>query len=265
MVQNFPLVIAQVTDIHLFAEVDRTLLGLPTTKSLNALIEQLRQLNPQPDFLLMTGDLSQDGTATSYDRLQSLFSPLGIPAYWLPGNHDHPEVMARSLTHPLFLPDKSFQVGDWQFLLLNSHESGCVHGNLSQSSLDWLDRELQQNSDRSTLVSLHHPPFLMHSDWLDTSILQNPEDLFAVLDRHPQVQLVLFGHIHQEFECQRKMVTYLGTPSTCIQFEPKSVNFALGQQTPGFRLLNLYPDGTWTTKVKRIAYSHQLDFATMGY
>ncbi|NJR48861.1 MAG: 3',5'-cyclic-AMP phosphodiesterase [Leptolyngbyaceae cyanobacterium CSU_1_3] len=265
MIQNSPLIIAQVTDLHLFAEPDRTLLGLPTADSLSALLRQLRQLQPPPDFLLLTGDLSQDGTAASYEYLQAVLGPLKIPAYWLPGNHDDPEMMARSLTHPLFLPEKSFQAGSWQFLLLNSHVDGCVCGNLSTSSLDWLDRELYKNSQRPTLVSLHHPPFLTDSDWLDTSILQNPEDLFAVIDRHPQVELVVFGHIHQEFLCQREGVTYVGTPSTCIQFEPKSTHFALGSQEPGFRLLSLHPDGSWETEVRRIAYAHQLDRVAMGY
>jgi 3',5'-cyclic-AMP phosphodiesterase len=265
MVYNFPLLVAQITDIHLFAETDRTLLGLPTTESFEFLIEQLHRLNPQPDLLLLTGDLSQDGTSDSYDRLQSLLSPLGIPVYWLPGNHDLPDVMARSLTHPLFLPDKSFEAGGWQIILLNSSVLGCVHGHLCDDELARLDQKLQQNSQRPAIVALHHPPFLTHSDWLDTSILQNPKDLFAVIDRHPQVKLVLFGHIHQEFQHQRKNVAYLGTPSTCIQFEPKSSDFALDRQKPGFRLLTLESNGLWHTQVKRIAYSHQLDMVATGY
>ncbi|MGV0027981.1 3',5'-cyclic-AMP phosphodiesterase [Phormidesmis priestleyi] len=265
MVYNSPLLIAQVTDIHLFAETDRTLLGLPTTESFEFLIEQLYRLNPRPDLLLLTGDLSQDGTSDSYDRLQALLSPLGIPVYWLPGNHDLPDVMARSLSHPLFLPDKSFQAGDWQFVLLDSSVPGCVHGHLSNDELQWLDQELQQNPERPAIVALHHPPFLTQSDWLDTSILQNPDDLLAVIDRHPQVEIVLFGHIHQEFQYERKHVTYLGTPSTCIQFEPKSSNFALDHQKPGFRLLTLQSNGRWHTQVKRIAYAHQLDRMAVGY
>jgi Icc protein len=173
--------------------------------------------------------------------------------------------MERSLTHPLFFPDQSFQLGGWRFILLDSQEAGCVHGSLSASSLNELDRELTHHSHQPTIVALHHPPFQMHSDWLDTSILQNPEELFAVLDRHSQIKLVLFGHVHQEVERQRRDLTYLGTPSTCIQFEPKSCEFSIDSQKPGFRLLNLYPNGNWDTQVKRISYSHQLDLAAIGY
>lgn len=259
------LKIAQVTDIHLFAESEQCLLGVPTTQSFGALLAQLRSLDPQPDLLLLTGDLSQDGTRESYDRLQTLLAPLNIPVYWLPGNHDRAETMERALTHPLFLPDKSFQLGNWQFILLDSQDSGYVHGRLSLESLNWLDRELQANPTVPTLVALHHPPFTVDSTWLDTSTLQNSSALFEVLDRYSQVKLVVFGHIHQEFQHQRNGVTYLGTPSTCIQFEPKSTSFALGQQTPGFRLIELEPNGNWNSRVERINYSYKLDFAATGY
>jgi Icc protein len=86
-----------------------------------------------------------------------------------------------------------------------------------------------------------------------------------VIDRYPQVRLVIFGHIHQEFERSRRGITYLGTPSTCIQFMPNSQKFSLDQTKPGFRLLNLYPNGMFNTKIERVAYTHQLDTTAMGY
>ena len=120
-----PLLIAQITDTHLFADFQQDLLGMPTTDSLQALLKHLAGLSPQPDLLLLTGDLSQDGTPGSYDRLQTLLAPLGIPVYWLPGNHDADlEEMARSLTHPLFFLDRSFAAGGWRFVLLDSQEAG---------------------------------------------------------------------------------------------------------------------------------------------
>jgi len=255
--------IAQMTDLHLFAESNQCLLGMPTLRSLNTLIEQIQQLYPKPDMLLLTGDLSQDGTIRSYERLQALLSPLKIPTYWLPGNHDCVEAMERSLTQ--FHSDKAFERGEWRFLLLNSQDPGCVHGRLSAESLTWLDRQLAQHRDMPTLVSLHHPPFAVNSTWLDTSSLQNSAELLEILDRASQVKLVVFGHIHQEFRRQRGNVTFLGTPSTCIQFAQESDEFALGQETPGFRLIQLYQDGSWESQVKRVEFKHKLDLAATGY
>ncbi len=194
-----------------------------------------------------------------------MLAPLNISAYWLPGNHDRLPAMEQNLTSGVMSAQKSFQAGGWHFLLLNSQLEGCVHGYLSSDTLDWLDHQLQTVGPMPTVIGLHHPPFLVGSDWLDSSTLQNPDDLFSVLDRHPQVKLVLFGHVHQEFSLSRRGVQFLGSPSTCIQFEPQSSDFSLDRASPGFRILHLYPDESWWTTVERVSYRSTLDLAATGY
>lgn len=265
MIQASPLLIAQVTDIHLFANPNQELLGLPTAKSFHAVLEQLQKLLPQPDLLLLTGDLSQDETPESYQYLQDWLTPLGIPTYWLPGNHDQPSVITQVFNQAPISPKKSFSAGGWQFLLLSSAVPGSVYGQLSPESLAWLELQLQQTRERPTLISFHHPPFSVYSDWLDRLSLKNADELFAILDRHPQVRLVVFGHIHQEFERSRQGVHYLGCPSTCFQFMPKSDNFALDNANPGFRLINLYPDGSFHTQVERVKYAYEIYTGANGY
>lgn len=265
MTQVSSLLIAQVTDIHLFANLNQELLGLPTAQSFHVVLERLQKLCPQPDLFLLTGDLSQDGKPESYQYLQECLKPLEIPTYWLPGNHDQPIVMEQVLNQAPISAQKSFSMGGWQFLLLNSSVSGCVHGYLPPESLDWLELQLQQTRERPTLISLHHSPFSVNSAWLDRLLLRNAEELFALIDRHPQVRLVVFGHIHQEFERSRHNVHYLASPSTCFQFLPQSEEFALDTVEPGFRLITLYPDGSFTTQIERVAYTCQLDTAASGY
>jgi Icc protein len=260
-----PLVIAQISDCHLFANERRQLLGMPTIESFQAVLKQVGALQRKPDLLLLTGDLSQDGKPESYELLKELVTPLAIPTYWLPGNHDCVPVMEQVLQGGFMFLQKSFYAGAWNFLLLNSQVPGSVHGRLSSASLDWLEKQLQTIGNSPTVVAMHHPPFEVGSAWLDGSSLQNPNELFEVLDRHPQVKLVLFGHIHQEYSHWRNGVQYFGVPSTCIQFEPHSSDFSLDEIYPGFRLLYLYRDATWWTTVERAQYSHQPDMAATGY
>lgn len=259
------LLVAQITDTHLFATPQQRLLGLPTEDSLQTVLQQIQALNPRPDLLLLTGDLSQDASAASYDRLQTLVCPLGIPTYWLPGNHDDPQVMTQVLTRSPFSAQKSFHIGGWHFILLDSTVPGCVHGQLSPVTLDWLDWELSQFPHEPAIVAFHHPPFPVGSDWMNDIGLRNADALFAVCDRHSRLKLVLFGHIHQEFTHQRHNVDYLGTPSTCIQFKPHSSSFSLDEEAPGLRLLRLFPDGTWQAEIHRIPYIAQPDLAAAGY
>lgn len=249
-----PLVIAQLTDTHLFADEDQTLKDCPTVLSFQAVLDSVAQLQPQPNLLLLTGDLSQDETLSSYHQLHSRITPLGIPTYWIPGNHDQSLTdMEQTLCTAPISPKKCFQAGGWQFILLNSMLHQQVQGELSAEALATLDQQLQ-DSPLPTLIALHHPPLAIASAWMDAIGLQNREALFAVLDRHPQVKLVIFGHIHQEFDRVRQGVRYLGAPSTCVQFSPNVDEFAIdGDRQPGFRLISLYPDGQFTTMVQRIA------------
>jgi 3',5'-cyclic-AMP phosphodiesterase len=260
-----PLLIAQITDSHLFADESQTLLGIPTARSLQAVLSQLIALEPQPDLLLITGDLSQDETPESYQQLQQLVAPLNLPTYWVRGNHDQLPDIEQFLNHPPLSAQKQFQQGGWNFLLLNSAVLGKVYGQLSPETLNWLEQQLQAQPDLPTLIALHHPPVPIESNWMDDISLHHADELMAVLDRHPQVKLVLFGHIHQAFAAERRGIHYLGAPSTCVQFKPKHQEFAVDQEKPGFRLIWLYPDGRFNSRVERVALSYPLDLTASGY
>jgi 3',5'-cyclic-AMP phosphodiesterase len=251
-----PLRVIQVTDTHLFAEEHQRMRNFPTVQSFQAIVESLSQIQPKPDVLLLTGDLSQDETIASYERLRDMVTPLQIPTYWLPGNHDQSLAnLEQILCTDLISPSKCFQAGGWQFILLNSMLEQQVQGEVSSQSLAWLEQQLQAAPNQPTLIAVHHPPLAIGSAWMDAIGLQNREALFEVIDRHPQIKLVLFGHIHQEFERERQGVRYLGAPSTCIQFSPNCDEFMIEwEQSPGFRLLNLSTDGSYETQVQRVAF-----------
>lgn len=249
------MLIAQITDTHLFADADQQLKGMATAASLAAVLQQVAQLQSPPEVLLLTGDLSQDETPESYQRLRDLVAPLHIPAYWLPGNHDQPALMEAWLHEPPLSSAKQFEADGWMVVLLDSILPGRVEGWVTAETLAWLEAALAAAGDRPVLVALHHPPMSIGSAWMDEMDLQNPEDLFAVIDRYPTVKLVIFGHIHQAFEAERNGVWYFGCPSTSVQFKPLSREFAVGEEMPGFRLIELLPDGQFATQVVRVPFA----------
>ena len=90
--------------------------------------------------------------------------------------------------------------------------------------------------------------------------------LFAVLDRFEQVRAVLWGHVHQEIDQRRNGVRLIASPSTCIQFEPGSEDFKVGEQAPGYRWLRLLPDGGLDTGVERVTgFEFTVDYGSNGY
>ncbi|QLE56412.1 3',5'-cyclic-AMP phosphodiesterase [Nostoc sp. TCL26-01] len=261
MNQMSPIKIAQITDTHLLASENQRLQGIFTTKSFLAVMKRLEELRSEIDLLLLTGDLSGDSTPASYENLQYYLNLLQIPTYWLPGNHDCAIAMDKILNLGMVSRRKSFQRGNWNFVMLNSCTPEFLHGYLSATSLEWLDYELKILGNNPTLVALHHAPFSVNSTWIDATCLKNSEEFFDIVDRHPQVKLVLFGHIHQEFQHHRHNVDYLGTPSTCFQFQSESPAFAINQEYPGFRLLKLYANGTWETEIERVPYADTIESA----
>jgi Icc protein len=126
---------------------------------------------------------------------------------------------------------------------------------------------LSAHRDKHAIVCLHHHPLPVGSQWIDTINVDNGDDFFRVIDRHPQVRLVLFGHIHQEFAAKHGEVDVYASPSTCVQFAPLSAGFAVDKDAmPGYRWLELHSDGKIQTGISRIPETDiGLDLSKKGY
>ncbi|MGZ8282169.1 MAG: metallophosphoesterase, partial [Allosphingosinicella sp.] len=81
------MLIAQITDIHLgFDPVNPDEFN---RQRLDVTLAALRNMSPQPDLLLVTGDIANDGDdATSYHRYREAIAGLPFPIFHLMGNHD---------------------------------------------------------------------------------------------------------------------------------------------------------------------------------
>ncbi|MDU9035842.1 3',5'-cyclic-AMP phosphodiesterase [Pseudomonas corrugata] len=260
-----PVLLVQLSDSHLFAGADASLLGMNTRDSLRAVIDLVLKQQPNVDLMLATGDLSQDGTLESYEAFRHMSERIQAPARWIPGNHDEPQVMLQAAVQSPLL-DPVVDIGNWRITLLDSAVPGSVPGFLAEEQLILLANALSEAPERHHLVCLHHHPVSIGCEWMAPIGLRNPDALFAVLDRFAQVRAVLWGHVHQEIDQVREGVRLLASPSTCIQFVPGSVDFAVGEQAPGYRWLRLLPDGRVETGVERVVgFEFVVDYGAEGY
>lgn len=262
--------IAQLTDLHLFADIDRSLVGIKTESSFQEVLSQVKKTLPQIDLMLLTGDLTQDCSVASYERLAKSLNDFKIHSYCLAGNHDDIPLMKVHLPSTYVHLSRSLDVGKWRILLLNSAVEGAVHGYLSNTELSYLENNLHDYPDRPTLIAFHHPAVNLGSQWIDHICLENQDEFWEICDRHPQIEVVLNGHAHQEFdqiyETPHNSVRCLVTPSTCVQFQPKNHKFQIDSQSAGFRHLRLYPNGIMETEIHRLKIgSFQPDLAAVGY
>ena len=66
----------QITDTHLFAADEGSLLSVKTVDSFNAVVADVLRRNVAFDYILATGDISQDHSAESYQRFANGIEPL---------------------------------------------------------------------------------------------------------------------------------------------------------------------------------------------
>ena len=258
--------VLQITDTHLFENPDGCLLGLNTEQSLQAVIDDAAERHLPADLVLATGDLAHKPEPATYARVFSHLEKLGLPVYCLPGNHDEGQQLDAALDGGQCRYETHARFGDWEFILLDSTVPGSEGAHFAPDRLALLDQLLTDAADTHTLVCLHHQPVAMGSRWLDTMALDNPDEFCAVIDRHPQVRGILWGHVQQVFSATRNGVQLLSTPSTCIQFKPNSKDFALDTVAPGYRWLLLGPDGSIETGVERLdGTPGNIDMTASGY
>ncbi len=257
-----PLAVLQVTDTHIGAAADNRLAGVDTRQSLAHVLRAATETGAS-DLMLLTGDLSDDGSVAAYRELRRQVDATGILHAWLPGNHDDIANMeAVAAAHMA----KTIGAGCWGIILLNSQIPGAVGGELADAELERLEQFLQQPDYQHLLVCVHHHPVAIGCRWLDQQIISNGARLLQMLDACKRVKALLWGHVHQEFDLQRQHYRLLATPSSCVQFAPGSEHFKVDHQQPGYRRLWLEEDGSIGTEVGRIsAELFDADYECNGY
>ena len=138
--------------------------------------------------------------------------------------------------------------GAWRIILVDSCVPGQAGGHVSEAQLQSLQQSLA-GCERYAMICVHHHPVHMASRWLDAVGIDNADAFFRVLDAHPQVRAINWGHVHQCFDARRHGVRLLATPSTCMQFLPLSDAFAVDARQPAYRRIALREDGTLETEV----------------
>lgn len=250
--------ILHITDSHLFADANHELTGINTRDSYLAILDAIQKRQKKYDMVICSGDITQDHTLAAYQYFEQSLSVFNTPCFWIAGNHDEQHYM-QQVVGRYIQQEKHILLGEhWSIILLNSQVEKQVYGLLSEQQLAFLQSCLQRYAARKTIIVLHHHVVPSGCDWLDQHQLQEADKLQAILCHYPQVQLVLYGHIHQEFSGYWQSIKLLSTPSTCFQFKPHCKTFTLDNAQPAFREIHLTEQGDWMTTLHRLAGQHFL-------
>lgn len=241
--------VLHLTDPHLFADPDGALRGTVTRATLSAVLADYRSGDWQADLALVTGDLIQDDSPEAYEHFRQLLTSLQLPVYCLPGNHDIRALMRKALAGPPFFYCESVERDGWLIACVDSCVKDDAGGSVSEAELKRLEQEIAATAAANVMVCLHHPPVPMGSKWLDTVGLNNGDEFVQRISASGKVRLAVFGHVHQQYEADHSGIRIIATPSTCRQFAKGSDEFALDDNPPAYRRINLRADGRIESKL----------------
>jgi len=213
------VLIAQITDVHLGFEP-----GNPFEANrlrLDAVISALSAVDPAPDVLIVSGDLTESGTVGAYRDVRDALAVLPFPVIVAVGNHD---VRANFLeVYPGLGDDNGFvqhvvEGFPLRIVVADTLEEGRHDGAFCARRAEWLDARLAEAPDRPTLLVLHHPPIPSGIDWMTTaSGAPWTERLKVVVERHRQVTCALSGHLHRSMTAVWAGIPLITCSSTAPQ------------------------------------------------
>jgi Icc protein len=241
------ILVAQISDSHLSADPEQKFREINPHENLKCLMRKVTAV--QPDLILASGDLSEDGSRESYSLLQRYLHVDATPVIALPGNHDDAERLAE------VFPDSPVETisvsrhGGWQIIRLNSCLPGKAEGCLAGRALADLESVLADGMERPRLIALHHQPVSTGSPWIDKYPLLDAEKFLTLVDGSPDVKAVVWGHVHQVFARERNGTAMLGGPSSAINGIPGAQKFTADTTGPAFRWLKLAADGSIQTGI----------------
>lgn len=237
------VLIAQITDLHVRPKGAVVHHMVPTAPYLRRALAALEALEPRPDLILATGDLTDRGKPKEYRRLRKLLGHSSIPVFIITGNHDDRGALRAAFADHPYLPEHgplhwTVDVGPLRVIGLDTVRKRHPGGELDAERLRWLAERLEEAPARPTLIAMHHPPFAIGVGPVDAHGFRGIDALTALIASHPQVARIVCGHVHRAVT-----VAFAGTaastaPSTAPQLvlDRAGALYRLRLEAPGFAL-----------------------------
>jgi Icc protein len=232
-----PVLIAQISDLHIKPPGALAYGRVDTAKALERCVAALNEFKPRPEMVVISGDLADTPAPEEYEHLKRLLAPLDLPFVCIPGNHDSREHMRTAFPRQAHVCaagplNQRIEIGALDLVLLDSSVPGKPHGDLEAPTLRWLDATLASAPDRPALLFLHHPPFKTGIWHMDRQNLRNARELAPIIRRHPRVQLIAAGHVHRA-----TMTMFAGVPATICPAPNHAVDLDIGElREPSFKV-----------------------------
>jgi 3',5'-cyclic AMP phosphodiesterase CpdA len=261
------MLIAQISDLHLAGWGKKTFGIAPMAENLARCVHHINQLAPRPDLVLVTGDITNDGLLEEAERAADILAGLTPPFYVIPGNHDDRATLQAAFGKEACPSESETFVNyvidgnDIRLLTVDSTIPGAPGGELCEARATWLDEKLSEDATSPTIVFMHHPPVKFGVIETDIDGFIGAGRLGEVIEKHPQVQRILAGHIHLPALTQWRGVVVSTAPSIGMRL---SLDLTLEQPSafildePSYQLHYWTPESHLITHTVRVLESEDL-------
>jgi len=226
-----PFRFAIISDPHLYSQADHVF-----DRHLEDAVAQVNAMTTQPDFVLVTGDVSHHGEADQLAKGKRILSKLKAPLRVIPGEHDWYLDMGAAYRanfgnetwsfnlkgvhfiglNSILVPDfwtaaklTPAQRRDW-FMPLNSPVPGVwgVH----EQQLEWLRKDVARLSpDTPVVIFTHSPLWDYYPRW--NFQVSDSREVRDILGKFVNV-MAYHGHVHHTVYNKIGNLTSVGTMST---------------------------------------------------
>ena len=239
--------ILHISDIHL-TEQGVPIWGVNIMEHFHKLVNGIKA-HPNIDAIIISGDLSNDGTRWSYEYAGNVFSQLGIPTYVCMGNHDN--LVSLNEYTQYCRNVRELQINDWGILFINSvmPDTDNPEKNKARGEVDIEQLGLIKETSlkyKNVAIVLHHPP-IETGGWLDRRILGNRKEFIEYIEACGNVRLVMYGHIHCYTNYVQNGVLYTSAPAVSYAFNNRLAKFEINYGAEGYSLIEIDEEGIFIT------------------
>ncbi|MEE3350209.1 MAG: metallophosphoesterase [Candidatus Gastranaerophilaceae bacterium] len=218
----------QLTDVHFTVKSKYTADVLKAT---------VKDINEQPNisFVVFTGDNIDSSHEQNLEEFLKIVKKLNVPYYIILGNHDvfKTNGVSKQRYYEIVRKYNFFsrqnkrnfvlKKGEFVFIGLDGAKETIPGpgGFYRVATLDWLDKQLTKNKRRKVVI-MQHFPILPPSDLKSHRVYQ-PENYYAVLNKHNNVIAIISGHYHMNKEKMENGIYHISSPSLAAVTNPYKI------------------------------------------
>jgi len=244
--------LVHLSDLHLHEE---PVGGFDPVARFGQALDHIARHHGDADSVVISGDLTHNGTLASYRTLRDKLDASGLPVRLMLGNHDlRANFRAVFPDHPVdddAFVQQAFDAGAHRLVLLDSVDETSHAGLLGPRRLGWLAHQLHaaRQAGLPVLLFLHHNPAPIGVWASDLLGLEDSDAFRAILREHAStVRHLFFGHTHYSLSGVLDGVPFSAPRATnhpCWPLFDGSHRMGFGPIAPNYNVA-LFGDGVTT-------------------